>query len=106
MAEQNNRQQQEAGQPRQQEAPGTHQQGPVARPCPKDCRRCSMQQQVCCSSMLSFQMFEVMNSVIQRLDAQTQQITGLERRLQAIQGTESELSSPQPVQGDLFAGEE
>lgn len=103
MAEQNNRQQQEAGQPRQQEAAGARQQGPVARPCPKDCRRCSMQQQVCCSSMLSFQMFEVMNSVIQRLDAQTQQITDLERRLQAIHGTESELSSPQPVQGDLFA---
>ncbi len=76
------------------------------RPCPKDCRRCSMQQQICCSSMLSFQSFEVMNSIIQRLDIQSQRIAELEQRISAIQNTEAELSSPLPFKGDLFAGQE
>lgn len=76
------------------------------RPCPKDCRRCSMQQQICCASMLSFQAFEVMNGMIQRLDIQSQRIADLEAKLAAIQNTEAELSSPLPFQGDLFAGTE
>ena len=79
---------------------------PQARPCPKDCRRCSWQQQICCASMLSFQSFEVMNGIIQRLDIQSQRITELEAKLAAIQSSEAELSSPLPFQGDLFAGTE
>jgi hypothetical protein len=76
------------------------------RPCPKDCRRCSWQQQICCASMLSFQSFEVMNGIIQRLDIQSQRIADLEAKIAAIQNTEAELSSPLPFQGDLFAGQE
>lgn len=76
-----------------------------ARPCPKDCRRCSMAQQICCSSMMSFQMFEVMNSVITRLDLQSQRIYELEQRLTAIQSAEAELAAPAPIQGDLFEEE-
>ena len=72
-----------------------------ARPCPKDCRLCSIAQQVCCSSMLSFQMFEVMSGVIARLDLQSQCINGLEQQLAAIRSTGTELSAPAPVQGDL-----
>ena len=73
-----------------------------ARPCPKDCRKCSMAQQICCSSMMSFQMFGVMNSMIQRLDAQAQKLADFEKRLKAIQSSEAELASPLPIQGDLF----
>ena len=76
-----------------------------ARPCPKDCRRCPMPQQVCCAAMLSFQAFEVMDAVIRRLDAQSADIAALARRLDAIQAPEAELSAPEPVQGDLFAEE-
>ena len=72
-----------------------------ARPCPKDCRKCPMAQQVCCSSMLSFQAFEVMNSIIQRLDIQSQRLAELEARVSAIQSSEAELASPLPFQGDL-----
>lgn len=79
---------------------------PQARPCPKDCRKCTMAQQICCSSIMSFQMFEVMNGVIQRLDIQSQRITELEQRIAAIQSSEGELASPLPFQGDLFAGQE
>ena len=73
-----------------------------ARPCPKDCRKCPMAQQICCSSMMSFQMFGVMNAMIQRLDAQAQKIADFEKRLKAIQSSEAELASPLPIQGDLF----
>ena len=76
-----------------------------ARPCPKDCRKCSMAQQICCSSMMSFQMFGVMNNVIQRLDAQAQKLADFEKRLKAIQSSEAELASPLPIQGDLFEGQ-
>lgn len=75
------------------------------RPCPKDCRRCSMAQQICCASMLSFQMYDVMNIVIQRLDTQQQIIAELSARLNAIQSSEAELSAPLPVQPDLFPSE-
>ena len=72
------------------------------RPCPKDCRRCSMAQQICCASMLSFQMYDVMNIVIQRLDAQQQTVAELSDRLSAIQSSEAVLSAPLPIQPDLF----
>ena len=89
----------------------TKQQEPVmaqqkqGRPCPKDCRRCSMQQQICCASMLSFQAFDVMNNIIQRMDIQSQRITELESKLSSLQPLDTELSSPLPIQGDLFPDE-
>ena len=91
MAEQDNNTQQPAAAAQRQ-----------ARPCPKDCTRCGYQQHAYCAARMSFQMFEVMNSVIQRIDAQSQQISGLERRIQALQSSEAELSSPLPMEGDLF----
>ena len=65
-----------------------------ARPCPKDCRKCTMSQQICCSSILSFQMFDVMNTIIQRLDIQSHHLSALEDRISSIQSSESELASP------------
>ena len=85
--------QQDAGKPQQQTQ---------GRPCPKDCRRCPMAQQICCASMLSFQMYDVMNVVIHRLDAQQQTIAELSERLSAIQSSEAELSAPLPIHSDLF----
>ena len=55
---------------------------------------------------MSFQMFEVMNNVIQRLDTQAQRLDDLERRIASIQSAEAELISPLPVQNDLFTGTE
>lgn len=73
-----------------------------ARPCPKDCTKCGYQQHAYCAARMSFQMFEVMNGVIQRLDAQSQQIAALEQRIAALQSSEAEFSSPLPMEGDLF----
>ena len=72
------------------------------RPCPKDCRKCSWMQQVCCSSMMSFQMFGVMNAMMEKIDAQSKVIADLSGRLAALEMSATELSAPTPVQGDLF----
>jgi len=55
---------------------------------------------------MSFQMFEVMNSIIQRLDIQSQRIADIEQRITALLSSEAEFISPSPVEGDLFAGTE
>ena len=73
-----------------------------ARPCPKDCTKCGYQQHAYCAARMSFQMFEVMNTVIQRLDAQSRQMAEIEQRIAAMQSPEAELSSPLPVGNDLF----
>ena len=54
--------------------------------------------------MLSFQAFEVMNSIIQRIDRQQHTIDVLTERINAIQSSEAELAAPAPIQGSPFAG--
>lgn len=87
------------------EAPLVEQQR-QARPCPKDCTKCGYQQHAFCAARMSFQMFEVMNSIIQRLDIQSQRIADLEQRITALLSSEAEFISPSPVEGNLFAGTE
>ncbi len=77
-----------------------------ARPCPKDCTKCGFQQHAFCAARMSFQMFEVMNGMIQRLDILSQRIADLEQRIVAIQSSEAEFISPSPMDGSLFAGVE
>ena len=85
------------------------QEQPQGRPCPKDCTKCTFQQHAFCAARMSFQSFEVMNSIIQRLDIQSQRITEMEGRMQelenhlaSMQTSGEELSSPVPFQSDLF----
>lgn len=73
-----------------------------ARPCPRDCSKCGYQQHAYCAASMLLQMFEVMNGVVRRLDAQSQQVAALEQRLAAMQSSEAEFSSPLPMEGDLF----
>ena len=99
MAETDNTQQPAGQQPAaapRTEAP-VQQQQRQGRPCPKDCRKCPMAQQICCASMLSFQMYDVMDAVIRRIDAQAVRMDELSKRLEAMQSSEAELSSPTPI---------
>ena len=92
MAEQVNTQQPAAApQPQQQ-----------ARPCPKDCSKCSFQQHAFCAAKMSFDAFTVMSAMMQKLDAQATVIADMAVRLKAIESAEAELAAPQPIQGDLF----
>lgn len=68
-----------------------------ARPCPKDCSKCSMAHQIYCTAKMTFDSFSVMNAIIQRLDIQSQRIADLEQRIAAIQSAEGEFSSPDPL---------
>lgn len=95
MADVNNTQQPAGAEPAA--APQAEATGQQARPCPRDCTKCGYQQHAFCAARMSFQMFEVMNGVIRRLDSQSQQIKALERRIEAIQSSEAEFSSPTPM---------
>lgn len=97
-----------AASPQQSTVPGGSPSGAQQqpRPCPQDCSKCGLQQHAFCAARMSFQMFEVMNGVINRLDRQSQHISDLEKRLSAIQNTEAELAAPAPIQGDLFDSQE
>lgn len=61
---------------------------PQARECPKDCRRCSMPQQIYCTTSLMFNSYEVMGKVLERLQH-------IEENLRVMQGAGSDLVNPQ-----------
>lgn len=107
MAENNNQGQEEMTAQREARQPQAANAGiQQGRPCPKDCRKCTMAQQICCSAKMTFDSYGVMAQIIQRLDIQSQRIADLEQRLNAIQSAEAEFASPSPMQGELFATEE
>lgn len=107
MAEQVNKPQEQAvAAPQSQSAAAPQPQQPVqqqqARPCPKDCSKCSFQQHAFCAAKMSFDAFTVMSAILQKLDAQAAVIADMAVRLKAIESAEAELAAPAPVQGDLF----
>ena len=57
------------------------------RVCPKNCRLCSMGQQIFCATNLTFNSYEVMSKLWQKMN-------DLERKIDAIQNAESEFLSP------------
>lgn len=57
------------------------------RVCPKDCRRCNMAQQIFCATSLTFNSYEVMSKLWERMG-------DIERKIDAIQSSESEFLSP------------
>ena len=58
------------------------------RACPKDCRMCGMAQQMYCATSLTFNSFEVMSKMLERLEA-------IESKVNVMQGAE-ELVTPVP----------
>lgn len=99
MAETDNKQQIPAASAAAPQNPGAQ-----ARPCPKDCGKCTMAHQIYCTAKMTFDSFSVMSVIIQRIDLQSQRIAELEQRIQALQPAESEFSSPLPMESDLFDG--
>jgi hypothetical protein len=49
------------------------------RACPKDCRQCSMQQQIYCSTHLTFNLYEVMSKMSERLDVIEDSIVAMQQ---------------------------
>ena len=63
------------------------------RVCPKDCRRCNMAQQIFCATSLTFNSYEVMSKLWER-------INDIDRKIDAIQSSESEFLSPVAGEND------
>ena len=57
------------------------------RACPKNCRQCSMAQQIFCATSLTFGSYEVMSKMMERLER-------IETKIITLQGTGTELISP------------
>ena len=83
---------------------------PQARPCPKDCSKCSWGHQVYCTAKMTFDSFSVMNSILQgieamtaKVDAQSAVIADLCGRIAAMESEHADFSTPAPIQTELFA---
>lgn len=63
------------------------------RVCPKDCRKCNMAQQIFCATSLTFNSYEVMSKLWERMG-------DIERKIDAIQSSESEFLSPVTHEND------
>ena len=59
-----------------------------ARACPKDCRQCSMPQQIYCTTSLMFNSYEMMGKMVKRLEH-------IEENLRVMQGSGNDLVNPQ-----------
>lgn len=55
--------------------------------CPKDCRRCNLAQQIFCATSLTFNSYEVMSKIWNRLEE-------IEQKVDSIKSPESGLISP------------
>ena len=52
--------------------------------------------------MMSFQMFGMMNTMMERIEAQSKVIADLSGRIATLEINGTDLTSPMPMQGDLF----
>ena len=64
------------------------------RPCPKDCRRCGMQQQIFCAAQLGYMQYEQNNILRESFNALEEKLNTLAKKIEAIQCSEAELAIP------------
>ena len=100
MANEENKQQEQAGAAPSSNVPSAAQQQSAT--CPKDCSKCTLAHQVYCTAKMTFDSFSVMNAIIQRIDAQSAKIAELSGRIAVIESDKTDFSAPAPVQGNLF----
>ena len=67
------------------------------RACPKDCRRCSMAQQIYCSTNLTFTSFEIMSKMLERLE-------NIEAKMNDLQGSSDDLVNPVSIPATTDGG--
>ena len=59
----------------------------IERACPKDCRKCGMVQQLYCVTRMTFDSYEGMKGILDRLNA-------IEQKMDIIRGSETYLINP------------
>lgn len=66
---------------------------PTPRPCPQDCLRCSVSQQVYCSTKMLFDLSRSYQEARQQIASVEAAIAGIQAQLQST-GTDGQLSTP------------
>ena len=66
---------------------------PTPRPCPQDCLRCSVSQQVYCSTKMLFDLSRAYQEARQQITSVEAAIAGIQAQLQSA-GTDGQLSTP------------
>ena len=66
---------------------------PTPRPCPQDCLRCSVSQQVYCSTKMLFDLSRAYQETRQQIASAEAAIAGIQAQLQST-GTDGQLSTP------------
>ena len=64
----------------------------IQKLCSRECQKCSMTQQLYCSTSLAFMSYELVNKALERLER-------IENNMQVLQGSETELIKPQMLCG-------
>ena len=59
----------------------------IERACPKDCRKCGMVQQMYCVTRMTFDSYEGMRGILDRLNT-------IEQKIDVIKGSETDLINP------------
>ena len=72
-------------------SPQSSQQSP--RPCPQDCNRCGIQQQIFCSTKMLFDLSRAYQESRQQIASMEAAIAGIQAQLQSA-GTDGQLSTP------------
>lgn len=57
-------------------------QAPQARPCPQDCRQCSMSQQIFCTTKMLFDLSRAQQVLAQKLEAVEKTVADIQAQLQ------------------------
>lgn len=65
-----------------QEAAAQQPQAPQPKPCPQDCRQCSVSQQIFCTTKMLFDLSRAMQDTSQRLSALELALDGIKDQLQ------------------------
>ena len=57
-------------------------QAPQARPCPQDCRRCSVSQQIFCTTKMLFDLSKAQQAISQKIEAVENTVADIQAQLQ------------------------
>lgn len=72
------------------------------RLCPKDCRKCTLQQHAFCSAQMAYNALGTMSTIAGMIDQLSKEVLQLKSQVDALQQSEGSLLSPEEVQIPLI----
>lgn len=71
---------------------------PQARPCPKDCKRCGLQQQVYCAAQMSFYLVEKVSALQIQIEEQNKNMMIINEQLNSMKSEQQAGELINPIQ--------